>query len=530
MRFLLVNLVFLVSISFAQEIEVTLGETRSVPQYGFNGNTLRGPSWINPEFTDSVATMQPDILRYPAGAAYWDWSTGWFLEAPAINDTILIDTLPNNWITLPQIDIRPIHFQNALNVIDAEGIFIMNMITTDLQTSINSVYNAMQEGVVLNHIELGSEINHINDSYFAKYPTAGDYARDCQVYLDSLSVLAPNARFTLSAGNRGDNERSAHWNDSLYAFIDSDSCDALTWHVYLYMKDTHADYTDRQFISYPYFDIPRYEDWRGFQDTTTQIQNHEIWVTEYNMFDKSEENIYRNTWLHSLFLSAMTDNLMNNNLITMLLAHNVGGPTGFDAINNDEDEHFQKRATAFSTMLYDLSSKNMTEATKLEFPVTLSDTITYYTGGGNPKQINCPRLFGWKFNNDTKETGIITNVSDSTISVSINNAFNDQLLWTHWTTDTLRAEIHGYDSVNREYVIGSESIAILPFSMNTFSSIILGDVNQDNILNVLDIIEEVNVILGYSIFSDKQIIIGDVNTDGSIDISDILAIVERILN
>ena len=47
----------------------------------------------------------------------------------------------------------------------------------------------------------------------------------------------------------------------------------------------------------------------------------------------------------------MTDNLLNNNLVNMLLVHNVSGPTGFDAINNDESSHFQKQATAFSAML-----------------------------------------------------------------------------------------------------------------------------------------------------------------------------------
>jgi len=529
MRFLLVNLVFLVSISISQDIEVSLGETRSVPKYGFNGNTVRGPSWINGEFTDSVATMKPDILRYPSGASYWDWATGWFLDEPIINDTLPVDTLPNNWINLPQIDIRPIHFQNALNVTGAEGIFIMNMITTDVRTSMESVTNAMQNGMQFRNLELGSEINHPNEFYIAKYPTAGDYARDCQIYIDSLQTILPEAKITITGGNRGDSERATHWNDSLYANIQSDSFDALTWHVYLYMKDSHAGYTDRQFISYPYFDIPRIEEWRGFQDTTALIQNHEIWVTEYNLFDKSEEHIYRNTWLHSLFLSSMTDNIMRNNLVTMLLAHNVGGPTGFDAINNSEDEHFQKRATAFSAMLYDWMAKDMTENIQLQFPESFSDTIMFVTNGGIEKFINCPRLFGWKFNNDFDESGIITNVSDTTLIISVENAFNNDLLWTHWTADTLRKEIDGYDSINRSYEAGLNQISIPPFSMNTCISVIMGNVNNDAILNILDIIIIVEYVLGNSILSDAQIALSDLNLDNEVNISDIISIVNIIL-
>ena len=66
---------------FSQGLQLELDTfVRSVPDVGFNGNTIRGPSWTNYTFNDSVASMYPDILRYPGGgvADYWDWSTGWF--------------------------------------------------------------------------------------------------------------------------------------------------------------------------------------------------------------------------------------------------------------------------------------------------------------------------------------------------------------------------------------------------------------------------------------------------------------------
>ena len=120
-----------------------------------------------------------------------------------------------------------------------------------------------------------------NEYKILKYPTAGDYARDCQIYIDSLDIIVPNANFTLVGGNREETERTAHWNDSLYTFIDSESFDALAWHIYLYMKDEHATFSNRKFLCYPYYDIPRIEEWRGFQDTIPQIQNHKINVTEF---------------------------------------------------------------------------------------------------------------------------------------------------------------------------------------------------------------------------------------------------------
>jgi len=510
-------------------IDLTQGDTRTVPIFGFNGNTVRGPSWINSEFTDSVGTMQPHILRYPGGlSTYWDWNTGWFLDPPVI-DTLVIDSLPNNWSSLPYIDIRPIHFDNACNTINSDGLFVMNMITTNLDTMLTWVENALNEGINISNIELGSEINHENEHKTLKYPTAGDYARDCQRYIDSLNIIVPNANYTLVGGNRGESERAAHWNDSLYAFVDSESFDALSWHIYLYMKDEHASFSNRKFLCYPYYDIPRIEGWRGFQDTVSQIQNHKINVTEYNLFDKSSENIYRNTWLHALFLSAMTDNILENDLVHMVLAHNVGGPTGFDAISNDEQINFEKHATGFTGMLYNIVSKNMTESSRLEFPSTFSDTIEYANSNGVIKEVNCPRIFGWKYNNTQNESGILTNVTDSSYTISVDNVYTTDLLWTHWTsTDTLRANINGYDSIERNYQIGKMNISIPPFSINTCMSVIIGDINQDSILNVVDIVMLVNFILDVIIPSDKEKVLANINNDENIDIIDITVLVNLI--
>jgi len=57
------------------------------------------------------------------------------------------------------------------------------------------------------------------------------------------------------------------------------------------------------------------------------------------------------------------------------------------------------------------------------------------------------------------------------------------------------------------------------------STSMLGDVNQDNIINILDIILIVNIVLGTSDYIDA----GDVNSDGIINILDIVSLVNIIL-
>ncbi len=54
----------------------------------------------------------------------------------------------------------------------------------------------------------------------------------------------------------------------------------------------------------------------------------------------------------------------------------------------------------------------------------------------------------------------------------------------------------------------------------------MGDLNNDEIINILDVIMVVNLILENSIYEENA----DMNYDGSIDVLDIIQIVNIILN
>ena len=59
---------------------------------------------------------------------------------------------------------------------------------------------------------------------------------------------------------------------------------------------------------------------------------------------------------------------------------------------------------------------------------------------------------------------------------------------------------------------------------------ILGDINQDYIVNVLDIIKLISFILGTSDPSENELIYSDLNQDGIINILDVVSLVNLILN
>ena len=446
---------------------------RTVPDVGFNGNTIRGPSWVNSIFNDSVATMYPEILRYPAGgvADYWDWSTGWFYPQSVL-DTAIIDTIYTmnpGWYTLDTLDSRPIVFQQALDQIGAEGLYIMNMMSSNVSIQAAALRSAITQGVSINKVELGSEINHGNIFKTMKYPTAGDYARACNLYIDSIKAIIPNAEIAVVGGNRGaDSTRSWRWNDSIYSIVDS--ADAMVWHNYLYLKDQDTIFSTKQLLAFPFYRVPLYQKWRGFKDTIPELKNYEIWVTEYNIFDKTSDKRYTNTWAHVLILSAMNNEFMKNSLVEMLLLHNVGGIfTNFDAL--DTEKNFRKRSTGVFASIWNKPIQNMTTAAKIQIPNILTDSVEYTNSNGLINKVYFPKLFGWKFDNITDEVVILSNISADTIRVSVSNIFTGNVSWEKWTSDSLLAQIDSVSYIQITEDTGAVNIVLLPYSINVASEI-----------------------------------------------------------
>ena len=68
------------------------------------------------------------------------------------------------------------------------------------------------------------------------------------------------------------------------------------------------------------------------------------------------------------------------------------------------------------------------------------------------------------------------------------------------------------------------------FSKAINTSIILGDINQDGVIDILDIVSIINFILGQEDFSTAEEIASDLNSDGIINIQDVILIINIVLN
>ena len=93
---------------------------------------------------------------------------------------------------------------------------------------------------------------------------------------------------------------------------------------------------------------------------------------------------------------------------------------------------------------------------------------------------------------------------------------------TAQTSDLTTGDYYGEITISSN----SQSAVTIPVSLLVLDEGLLGDVNGDGVLNVLDVVSLVNIILG----DDDYILAGDMNQDGVLNVLDIVTLVNIILS
>jgi len=101
------------------------------------------------------------------------------------------------------------------------------------------------------------------------------------------------------------------------------------------------------------------------------------------------------------------------------------------------------------------------------------------------------------------------------------NHINEHLLVTGINITTF-----GLDEQNELLLSGNENI----YKLTSDDENLIGDLNFDGQLNILDVMQLINFILGNSELTDQQYAVSDINLDGTINILDIVQLVNIILN
>ena len=71
---------------------------------------------------------------------------------------------------------------------------------------------------------------------------------------------------------------------------------------------------------------------------------------------------------------------------------------------------------------------------------------------------------------------------------------------------------------------------LIPIVLNTQNSFLLGDLNQDGVLDVIDVVAIVSIIMGNSESSGLDELLADLNEDGVMNVQDIIILVSIILS
>ena len=76
----------------------------------------------------------------------------------------------------------------------------------------------------------------------------------------------------------------------------------------------------------------------------------------------------------------------------------------------------------------------------------------------------------------------------------------------------------------------SNGFDLLPITLNTQGSFLIGDLNQDGILDIIDVVSLVSIIMGNVDPSSLDQLVGDLNSDSNMNVQDIILLVGIILS
>ena len=467
-----------------EAIEAELGKSRSLePDFiCYNVNSVRVDDWQNRDFITAVSNLSPSRLRIPGGDVgnYWDWQRGGLIE----DITSLPTGLPfflkfkARQYTASQLD----DFQAGLTATNTQPIFVLNMLTSDLESQLKMLRQARNIGMEVKYIELGNELYFNIPNYKKIFPNPRAYGLIAQDWTNAIKQEFPNAKVAV-VGVVPDPDkppRLQNWNKVMRGTVLL--ADALTLHTYYNHGLTSQ--IDKS-SSYPYFKSAEistilgepFRNWQKLQrDRNYQAipENKKIWITEYNLFeDIFQENKAKpiprvaGSWTHGLYNLATSLLFLEESRIESICNHSLIESSIFGAILPTTNSFINPTNAKLKTTPMSLSAtgsalsllgkamQGMTSATKIEFK-----DVPKLIGTDN---FEYPAIYGWQFNNDSNKQALVVNLSSRSIKIDISNlAENYSYEQLFANPRTLVNNPQALNKLNQE---GNNKIELFPYSV-----------------------------------------------------------------
>lgn len=393
------------------------GASRQVAPYflGYNNVPIHSPSWDNPDIVNAAIPLKPGTLRYPGGtvANYWDWQSGWFVPAA-----------PGGFLNAPRSTYRLQELLIAVRATGAIPIYVLNMLTSDLNTQLEMLQTAKSMGLPVQLVELGNEFYlSTPGDYVTKFPGGSDYGKQATSWISAIRAAFPDAKIAVVGGvpvtNSSNDPRKANWNQELVQNLQG--ADALTLHPYVPIPQG----TVTQGASSA--NVSNLEDivsarWQQFENVLQSFPpNMKVWFTEYNLVDAANQVFH--TWIHGILVAEMSLNFLAEDRSELACYYDMIGKTGSEAIFYDRQSQgadnsplpqFALTAAGLAMRLLADTMQGMTSARQISFSTGSA------SGGGG---ISPSPLQGWIFTDGTNQRGFIINSSSASFTWTTPSAF-----------------------------------------------------------------------------------------------------------
>jgi len=431
---------------------------------GFNGRMTVDRPFDNPVLRDALRGTRVRMLRYPGGtvANFWDWTLG---REPGNDRT----------------DYPVSHLAEALAGSSIEPIFVLNMLTSDIEHARAGLELATQAGLPVDFIELGNEFYARDQAYEARFPTASDYAREAGRWIHALRPAYPRAKFGVVANRLPPNTttRTGRWNELLVAALPAD-VDAYIIHCYtpgpgkellgnpdkespreIYDRLKTAEGAER-LLAEPY----RFGR-QVFRKKALPQDDRPIWITEFGL---RSDAIY-DTWAHSLFLLEFSNVFLISGRVQIILAHNldeafVNSSRRWDRLGEMLGQELKLEPGAPSAVghamdLLGAAAGGLDRATRVEFDP--QPTLRNASTG------RFPAVFAWEFGSGAERRSLVVNVSALRYEVRLAAAARYEQVHA-----PLERPLVAFDSVERAKAEATATLPLPPFSVTVVDGPLTG--------------------------------------------------------
>jgi len=434
----------------ANEVKaVGLSPARPTPLYGFNGEISKSPNWSNAAFLDTVASLHFKAIRYPGGsvANQWDWKTGQAIAQRFLN-TIPNKKVLNNNFTAGH-DLKDL--KQLVNKTGCDVIFLLNMITKDLNDQISMLKNAQALGIPVKWVELGNEFYLKENAGKQKFAMPADYGKTAEQWIDAIKTQFPTAKVAVIGSNQ------SNWNKDV--LINAPSADAIVDHVYPFP----ANVLDESGINFSelYGDLQK-----KLNNFNLPKKMTPIWVTEYNIHwafipnktpeEKNKIHNYAFTWSQALATILMTSEITSfSDNIKVVINHSLANWSNFAAVDNKGT--FRKLPNGIGMQAWLDASENKNTIQKISFIDDNKEAVPDYN------------LFGWKFTGDNTNSILLVNLLPSSVPLDLSSITSVSYKYTTLSSEKNK-QIHSPDDFSKTSgTIKANNLSLPPYSITTLT-------------------------------------------------------------